>query len=488
MVDYETTLRFGPSDPSGNRPLLVSPALTVVWHPNLDRIGQMAMLWPEVGDDRGSHLSRDEPTFAVPGLDTGRPLDHRAISRKERPTLRFRYRDGGFEIERLDQQIEIAVNLKTLAGTLRLSAEEVRAGVVITVGRHFVFCFHLIRTPVTRSSVPGLLGTSDAIEDLRRSILRAAKREPFVLLRGESGTGKELAARALHEAGPRAKGPFIPVNMAALGGDQARADIFGYKKGAFTGATAGFPGHFRSAAGGTIFLDEIGFLTSDVQPMLFRVLDDQEILSMGTSQLVKVDVRIVAATDRNLEDLVEKGQFERSLYNRLESAVTIPLAPLRKRREDVGCLLVHFLLSKMGDAAELQRLLDKRPEDRPWLWASDVAAVALSPFPGNARDLKGLAANLLARASDAPYDSHGVVKDFLVRRDPRSSQKDASTAKSTSAPLAELSDDQILAVFDRFHGNREDVARYLGKTRVTLWRRIRKSPKLKQIIDERWPR
>jgi transcriptional regulator with AAA-type ATPase domain len=114
----------------------------------------------------------------------------------------------------------------------------------------------------------------------------------------ESGTGKELAARALHEAGPRAKGPFVPVNMANLEAGQARAELFGHRKGAFTGATADVPGHFRSAAGGTIFLDEIGYLTSEVQPMLLRVLDDHEILPLGTSKPEKVDVRVVAATDR----------------------------------------------------------------------------------------------------------------------------------------------------------------------------------------------
>jgi two-component system nitrogen regulation response regulator GlnG len=220
--------------------------------------------------------------------------------------------------------------------------------------------------------------------------------------------------------------------------------------------------------------------------MLFRVLDDKEILSMGTSQPVKVDVRVVAATDRNLEELVEKQQFERSLYNRLESAVSIGLAPLRERREDVGCLLVHFLRKAVGDAAELQRLLDELPPNRPWLWASDVAAVASSSLPGNARDLQGLAGNLLDKASDPPYDTHLIVKGFLGRRDPGSSQKDASTVKPL--PLAEIPDERILALFERFHGNREDVARYLGKTRVTLWRRIRKSSKLKQIIEERWPR
>ncbi len=359
---------------------------------------------------------------------------------------------------------------------------------IITVGRYFVFCLHLIRTPVTRSSVPGLLGTSDAVEDLRLSILRAAKKDTLVLLLGESGTGKELAARALHETGPRAKGPFIPVNMATLEGEQARAELFGYRKGAFTGATADFPGHFRSAAGGTIFLDEIGYLTSDVQPKLPRVLGDQEVLPMGTSKPVKVDVRVVAATDRNLKDLVERKKFEDSLYYRLETAVSIPLAPLRERREDVGCLLVHFLRKEAGDASELQRFLDDRPAERPWLWASDVAAVASSPLPGNVRDLLGLARNLFEKASEPPYDTHRIVKGFLARRDPGSSQKGESTVSKTSTAGTELTDDRIKELFEMFHGNRGDVAAHLGVSRITLWRRICKSPELKRIIEQHWRR
>jgi hypothetical protein len=215
------------------------------------------------------------------------------------------------------------------------------------------------------------------------------------------------------EAG--AKGPFIPVNMATLEGEQARAELFGYRKGAFTGATADFLGHFRSAAGGTIFLDEIGYLTSDVQPKLLRVLGDQEVLPLGTSEPVKVDVRVVAATDRNLEDLVERKTFEDPLYYRLETAVSIPLAPLRERREDVGCLLVHFLRKEAGDAAELQRFLDERPADRPWLWASDVAAVALSRLRGNVRDLLSLARNLFEKASEAVGLSAASVRAAAYR-------------------------------------------------------------------------
>ncbi len=486
MVDDEATLRFGPSDPSNSGPLFAFPALTIVWHPNLERVGQIALLETLIVGSGVVHLSRSEPDFLVPGLDEGQPLAHPAIGRREAPALAIRY-EKGFKLERCDPGIEVQVNLEPLAGSRNLSPEEVRAGVVITVGRHFVFCLHLVHPPITRSAVSGLLGTSDAIEELRRSVLRAARNDTFVLLQGESGTGKELAARALHEAGPRAKGPFVPVNMATLEAGQARAELFGHRKGAFTGATADVPGHFRSAAGGTIFLDEIGHLTSEVQPMLLRVLDDHEILPLGTSKPERVDVRVVAATDRKLKEWVKEERFERTLNNRLESAVSIALAPLRERREDVGCLLVHFLRNEAGDAAEFQRFLDDRPLSRPWLLARDVAAVALSPLPANARDLLGLARNLLHKATDPPYDTHRVVKKFLAGHASGSSQNDASIVRGRSTAHTKLTDEQILALFERFHGNRGDVAAYSRTTRVTLWRRVRKSPGLKRTIEQRWP-
>jgi two-component system, NtrC family, nitrogen regulation response regulator GlnG len=221
--------------------------------------------------------------------------------------------------------------------------------------------------------------------------------------------------------------------------------------------------------------------------MLLRVLDDHEILPLGTSKPEKVDVRVVAATDRNLEEWVKEKRFELPLYNRLESAVSIALAPLRERREDVGCLLVHFLRNEAGDAAEFQHFLDDRPLSHPWLLARDIAAVALSPLPANARDLLGLARNLLHKATEPPYDTHRVVKKFLAGRASGSSPHGASIVRGRSTAHTEPTNDQILASLEKFHGNREDAAAHLGISRSTLWRLIDDRPELKRIIKQRWP-
>ena len=366
MAADDSTLTVGPLDTLTGRGGLPSvPALTIVWHPHLDRIGQIAPLTNLLELDV-AHVSRSEPIFFPPGADAGEPLSHRFISKN--PILDVVFARGTFELRRV-QSDQIEVDGQLLDGPRRVSPDDLQRGLIITLARRIVLCLHAVHFPITRSPTLGLIGTSDAIEDVRRAVTRLAPRDTPVLLRGERGSGKELAARALHSAGPRAKARFVAVNMARLDRERAAADLFGHKKGAFTGATADSPGHFRAAAGGTIFLDEIGYTTSEVQPMLLRVLDDREVQAVGDTEAVKVDARIVAATDARLEQAVLEHRFERPLYNRLKAAYVINLPPLRARPEDVGLLLLHLLKRELSDPSILQRLQDPDPKVRPWLSA-----------------------------------------------------------------------------------------------------------------------
>ena len=188
----------------------------------------------------------------------------------------------------------------------RISSEDLRKGLIITVARRFVFCLHSVHFPITRSPTLGLLGTSDGIEDVRRSITRAADHDMPVLLRGESGTGKELAARALHDAGPRAGDrSWRSTWLCCFGSAPLRSSS--PQEGRLHRGDRRPPGHFRAANGGTIFLDEIGLTSVDAQPMLLRVLDDREVLPLGASRPTKIDVRIVAATDAKLEKAVAEA-------------------------------------------------------------------------------------------------------------------------------------------------------------------------------------
>jgi two-component system, NtrC family, nitrogen regulation response regulator GlnG len=481
MSGDDSTLTVGPLDSlTGQAGLPTVPALTIVWHPHLDRIGHIAPLTNLLELDV-AHVSRSEPTFFPPGADAGEALAHRFISKE--PILDVVFTRGTFELRRL-QEDQVEVDGQLLTAPRRVSADDLRSGLIITLARRIVLCLHAVHFPISRSPALGLLGTSDAIEDLRRSISRLANKATPVLLRGESGSGKEMAARALHFAGSRARGPFVAVNMGRLDRNRAVADLFGHKKGSFTGATDDQPGYFRSATGGTIVLDEIGYTTSDVQPMLLRVLDDQEVQPVGSSQTIKVDARIVAATDAHLEKAVSEQRFERPLYNRLNTAFVITLPPLRARREDVGVLLLHLLKKELGDPSELQRLQEPDPKVRPWLSARDVAAVARAALTANVRSLVGLARKLADTVGEGlTGDTHSEVRKFLLDDATSIVSPSARSLDAAEAPRpARYSEEHLLAALERSRWNRSKAAEVLGVGRTTLYDWLERAPPLRSVL------
>jgi two-component system nitrogen regulation response regulator GlnG len=481
----ESTLTVGPLDTltGSSSALPAVPALTIIWHPDLDRVGQVAPMTALL-ESVVAHVNRDHPIFFPPGSSAGQSIDHKRMHRESVVDLVFAR--GKLELRPGGRGGEIEVDGRPFAEARRISAEDLRRGLILTLARRFVFCLHSIRFPISRSPTLGLLGPSDAIEDVRRSITRVAGKMTPVLLRGETGTGKELAARALHDAGPRPRGPFIAVNMGGLVRETAAADLFGYQKGAFTGATSDSLGHFREAAGGTICLDEIGLIPPNVQPTLLRVLEDHVVRPLGSSQARKVDVRIVAATDAKLEQAVADGRFEASLYHRLNSFFNIPITPLRERREDVGALLVHFLRSEFSDPAQLQRLHDPDPHSKPWLSARDVAAVALSSLSGNVRSITKLAGQLVTDAGDDPRgDTHAVISDFLAADNLLAAgiPKSRATQKRTRTPDDEITEDRLLSALEKAGWNRARAATSLNVARNTFWRWLCKHPALRRLAD-----
>jgi len=231
--------------------------------------------------------------------------------------------------------------------------------------------------------VGGLLGRSEAMQEVFRTIRRVATSRATVLIRGESGTGKELAARAIHELGPRAGGPFVAVNCAGIPDTLIESELFGHERGAFTDARERRIGRFEAASGGTLFLDEIGELAAPVQAKLLRALQERRIDRVGGSAPIDVDVRVVAATHRDLESDVEAGRFRADLFYRI-NVVQLALPPLRDRREDVRLLAHHFLARARAEAG-------RGPER---ISSGALAALERFPWPGNAREL----ANAIERA------------------------------------------------------------------------------------------
>ncbi|MBL8612811.1 MAG: sigma-54-dependent Fis family transcriptional regulator, partial [Myxococcales bacterium] len=236
-----------------------------------------------------------------------------------------------------------------------------------------------------RSNAAGaIVATSGVMRQLLDEVERLSGSSATVLLTGESGAGKEVIARAIHDASARRTSPYMTFNCGSVPRDLFEGQLFGYRRGSFTGATADHPGVIRSAHGGTLFLDEIGELPLDVQPKLLRFLENREVLPLGDARPTEVDVRLVAATHRDLLGLVRERRFREDLYYRL-NVVPIRVPALRERPEDIAPLVRHFLERFVPDGAS-----------RPLLSPSAIGALLRRPWPGNVRELKNAVERIVA--------------------------------------------------------------------------------------------
>ena len=370
----------------GRAPIRV-PALSIVWHADPDRVGEIHALALAAG--QAVAVDRLAPLFTPAGGGEGRPLADNRLSRST-PALHISWgAEGRLTLAPGDPARPPEVYGAPLERPTVIEPAELDGGVIITLARRIVLCLHWIQLPLARSAPLGLIGHGDGIEKVRQLIRRVADLDVPVLLRGETGSGKEMVARALVQASQRADKPLISVNMAAISPTTAVAELFGHERGAFTGAGGAREGYFGDAAGGTLFMDEVGLTPAGLQPMLLRVLETGEILPVGGTRPRKVNVRVVSATDADLEAQMADRAFLEPLFHRL-AGFQIMLPPLRRRREDFGSLLLHFLRGELGAVGESDRLEDtsEDPTARPWLSATDVARLAMGSWPGNVRALR----------------------------------------------------------------------------------------------------
>lgn len=335
---------------------------------------------------------------------------------------------------------------------------------------------HRTISDAPRHQVSEIIGAAPAMQEVFRAIGRLSRSNITVLINGESGTGKELIAQALHRHSPRAKSPFIPLNMAAIPRELLESELFGHEKGAFTGAHSLRRGRFEQANGGTLFLDEIGDMPAELQTRLLRVLADGEFYRIGGHQTIRADVRIIAATHQNLETLVAQGRFREDLFHRL-NVIRIHSPALRQRREDIAPLLRHFLKVAAVELGVAPK--NMLPEVQQHLSSQD--------WPGNVRQLENIARWLTVMVTgkdihleDLPHElrkpnqtlGHSQAWEQALRQwADQALQQGCSDLLSEATPSFERA--LVTAALEKSGGHRQQAARLLGWGRNTLTRKIK---------------
>jgi DNA-binding NtrC family response regulator len=311
----------------------------------------------------------------------------------------------------------------------------------------------------------GIVGLEGGLKATFDDLKKVAPTRSTVLIRGETGTGKELIARAIHHGSPRAEKPMVKLNCTAIPETLLESELFGHEKGAFTGADRRKPGRFELADGGTIFLDEIGDVSLAVQSKLLRVLQEREFERVGGLETIAVDVRVIAATHRNLEEMIRKGEFREDLYFRL-SVFPLEIPPLRKRKEDLPDLARFFLKRHAKDAGRLQLKG----------FAADALTRLVSyPWPGNVRELENVIerAVILCTESERIDSSDLKFLDLGPRRQPELTETPSADAPLPKA-LERIERDELVRAMGESNGSKAAAARALGINRSTLYYRLRK--------------
>jgi two-component system nitrogen regulation response regulator GlnG len=460
---------------SGSTDIDDAVVVEILYHPDLRRVGARAVL----GSARSEHarqevvVGRENPTFRMVGWGDARPLQDPCVSRRQM-ALRWVHGRGGFELR---QEAEARRELRRFGPDGSLLGEGpgfLPAGGLVAIGDRVLLLCTCRPLDVVGTDL-GMVGESRAMVVLRGQIRALADSGDTVLIHGETGVGKELVARALHEGSRRRKAPFLVVNCAAMPETLLESELFGHAKGAFSGAVAAKEGLFRSAGGGTLFLDEIGEMPLAMQAKLLRVLQERKVRPVGETQERPVDVRVVAATNRDLAAEVEAGRFRADLYSRLEGpAIRVP--PLRERRDDVPRLFVHFLLQRIhedtqavGGDAPLARLVQDPGAQQGPIPMDFFLRLLGRDWSRNVRELDKYVA-AVAAANRQRGEFRAPPHEPSAPRPP-----DSARGPSSNPPLPDgapgaknISEAELIREMEAHDHIQHRVARALGISRTTL--------------------
>jgi two-component system, NtrC family, nitrogen regulation response regulator GlnG len=479
-VSDETTLNLS-GLAATIRGLERAPYLTVIAHPDSSRIGERARV-----DPGPCGIGRNAPTFYGGDPHDARPLEDRFLSR--RPVM-VELGPSGVLLDPAGSPIELRADGIPIHAPTVLPADALEAGVVLDLsGRVALFLQDRLSTTGEDGAL-GLVGNSAAIESVRRDIRRVSDLDVPVLIRGETGVGKELVALALHRASLRADRAYEAVNMAAVPQTLAASELFGHEKGAFSGADKRRAGFFERADGGTLFLDEVGDTPSEIQALLLRALETGEIQAVGGQRTLRVNVRLIAATDADLEVAVAAGRFRQPLLHRL-SGYQIHVPALRERREDVGRLFYHFVrgeLATLGDSGRLEP-----NAQTPWIPASLVARLTRYDWPGNVRQLRNVARQLVIAHRDAPQmmPDEGLLGRLIpvggpdtVPMAPLKARSPATPAPARYRKPSDIGEEELIKALRAHQWRLGPAAKSLHISRTTLYALVEASSRVRKATD-----
>ena len=464
------------------------PCLTICCHADLSRIGERAML-SGLMVRNPVEVSRLALTFQPVGGGTPRPLEDPYVSRTPlRITGDLR---RGLQID--DQNDDLEIDGAPVSGAGGIDRERLKRGVLLELAGRVLMLLHMSEGDDAEPA-SGLLGASDGIVAVRREVDRVAELEVPVLIRGESGSGKERVAQLIHERSKRRDAEHVAVNMATIPATTAVSTLFGHARGAFTGAQQKHVGLFERADGGTLFLDEIGETPDEVQPMLLRVLETGHITPLGESRERPVDVRVIAATDADLEQDMEEGQFRRALLHRL-AGYEVRVPPLRERRDDIPRLLVHFLREELETTGHPELLASAAEDEVARLPTQIVRRLMHHHLDGNVRQLRNFARHLAI----ASRGLHQVTLEPQLERmldegdsGPSSIMPPPGSTESALPPPpavpptrrpTEISDLDLIAALEANRWAPGRTAAALGIPTSTLHDLIRKCPSIRKAKD-----
>lgn len=462
--------------------------LTIIGHPNPECVPSQLRLLGTIA------LSRSSPNFTRLADGQQQPLGDRYLSRSP-----IAVKPEGESVWLFpNDKIDVEADGRRLSEPTRFDRDQLERGVVLLLSGRVALLLHLgpERAPALGPEL-GLVGCSSALARVRDDIRMVSDLPVPVLIRGESGTGKELIARAIHREGPRANRHYEAVNMATLSASLAASELFGHVRGAFTGADRHHDGCFVRADGGTLFLDEIGETPVDSQAQLLRVLETRDVRPVGGSTTRQVDVRVIAATDADLESAVRQGRFREALLQRL-AGFRILVPPLRERRADIGPLIYHFVRTELASLG-MPELLRPVDADQPWLSAATIARLARYHWPGNVRELRNVVRQLviagrlqseLSLGSDLeallrpidPAVSHALAQQVVELQAQETLEPSSPPTPRYRAP-GEVDEAELLTAL-RAHGYRlAPTAKALNLSRTSLYALIEQSSRIRKAAD-----